>query len=225
MRWPRRVRSYARLSAALVAGVAVAFTSTPSARQVTPKYDLLHRGGHVIDARNGIDGIRDVAMPAATSLRSPRASIRRARKSHRRRGPLRDPGPDRHPRPCLRRAGRARLLRRRQQRLSRRVHLPLRGHGRGRCRRRGLAQLRGVQAIASSTARRPASSPSSTSSARGCAAALRAGHRGHGGAGRRPRWPCRHKGSSSGSRRPTTRARISRPWSGPSRRARSPTSR
>jgi dihydroorotase len=62
MRWPRRVRSYARLSAALVAGVAVAFTSTPSARQVTPRYDLVIAGGHVIDARNRIDGIRDVAI-------------------------------------------------------------------------------------------------------------------------------------------------------------------
>jgi dihydroorotase len=34
-------------------------TPTPAAQ---PKYDLLLRGGHVIDARNSIDGVRDVAV-------------------------------------------------------------------------------------------------------------------------------------------------------------------
>ena len=55
-------RSRYRLSAALVASVVVAFTSTPGARQSMPKYDLVIAGGHVIDARNRIDGIRDVAI-------------------------------------------------------------------------------------------------------------------------------------------------------------------
>jgi dihydroorotase len=32
--------------------------------QTAPKYDLLLRGGHVIDARNSIDGVRDVAIAA-----------------------------------------------------------------------------------------------------------------------------------------------------------------
>ena len=70
MRWPRHVPKPRaqlsvcryRLSAALVAGAVVAFASTPVARQAPSKYDLLLRGGHVIDPRNGIDGIRDVAI-------------------------------------------------------------------------------------------------------------------------------------------------------------------
>ncbi|HET7221102.1 MAG TPA: amidohydrolase/deacetylase family metallohydrolase [Vicinamibacterales bacterium] len=33
-------------------------------RQTQPKYDLLLRGGHVVDARNGVDAIRDVAIAA-----------------------------------------------------------------------------------------------------------------------------------------------------------------
>ncbi len=61
MRWPRRVPSY-RHSAALVAGAVVAFTSMPGARQAASKYDLVIAGGHVIDPRNGIDGIRDIAI-------------------------------------------------------------------------------------------------------------------------------------------------------------------
>ena len=40
----------------------VAALSTPDARQATPKYDLVIAGGHVIDPRNGIDGVRDVAI-------------------------------------------------------------------------------------------------------------------------------------------------------------------
>jgi dihydroorotase len=34
--------------------------TTPTAQ--SPQYDLLIRGGHVIDARNGIDGVRDIAV-------------------------------------------------------------------------------------------------------------------------------------------------------------------
>ena len=61
MRWPRRAARY-RLPAALVAGAVVAFTSSPAARQAPSKHDLVIAGGHVIDPRNGIDGIRDVAI-------------------------------------------------------------------------------------------------------------------------------------------------------------------
>jgi len=39
-----------------------ALASTPAARQATPRYDLVIVGGHVIDPRNGIDGVRDVAI-------------------------------------------------------------------------------------------------------------------------------------------------------------------
>ena len=37
-----------------------------------PKYDLLLRGGHVIDPRNGLSAVRDVAIAAARSRRSRR---------------------------------------------------------------------------------------------------------------------------------------------------------
>ena len=71
----------------------------------------------------------------------------------------------------LRRHRRARLLRRRQQPLPRRVHVPRRGdHGRRRGLRRAGATSR-TSSSASSIGRRPACSPSSTSSATGCAAA------------------------------------------------------
>ena len=62
MRWPRHVPS-PRLLAALVAGVRRRVQPlTPDARQATSKYDLVIAGGHVIDPRNGIDGVRDVAI-------------------------------------------------------------------------------------------------------------------------------------------------------------------
>jgi dihydroorotase len=36
--------------------------ASPGRTQTPPKYDLLLRGGHVIDARNGLDAVRDVAI-------------------------------------------------------------------------------------------------------------------------------------------------------------------
>lgn len=62
MQWPRLVGSHRLLSTSLFIGTVIAFPSTPSARQATPKYDLVIAGGHVIDPRNRIDGIRDVAI-------------------------------------------------------------------------------------------------------------------------------------------------------------------
>ena len=35
-----------------------------SAAMAQPSYDLLLKGGHVIDAKNRIDGVRDVAIAA-----------------------------------------------------------------------------------------------------------------------------------------------------------------
>jgi dihydroorotase len=43
------------------AAVALLLAAWPAAQTPT-EYDLLLRGGHVIDARNGIDGVRDVAI-------------------------------------------------------------------------------------------------------------------------------------------------------------------
>ena len=38
-------------------------------------YDLLLKGGHVIDPKNGIDRVMDVAIAGGKSPESPRASI------------------------------------------------------------------------------------------------------------------------------------------------------
>jgi dihydroorotase len=43
------------------AALAVLLASHPSVAQ-TPRYSLLIKGGHVIDARNGVDAVRDVAI-------------------------------------------------------------------------------------------------------------------------------------------------------------------
>jgi dihydroorotase len=50
-----------KVGALRLAGVLVLAASLPLAA-AEPKYDLLLRGGHVIDARNGIDAVRDVAI-------------------------------------------------------------------------------------------------------------------------------------------------------------------
>jgi dihydroorotase len=50
-----------KVSALRPAGVLVLAAALPLAA-AEPKYDLLLRGGHVIDARNGIDAARDVAI-------------------------------------------------------------------------------------------------------------------------------------------------------------------
>src|SRR4029453_4476134 len=47
--------------AAIVAGAVRFQAQTPAP---AAKYDLLLKGGHVIDARNGIDAVRDVAIAA-----------------------------------------------------------------------------------------------------------------------------------------------------------------
>jgi dihydroorotase len=48
----------------LVAALAIFSGAGAGRTQGPPKYDLLLRGGHVIDARNGIDAVRDVAIAA-----------------------------------------------------------------------------------------------------------------------------------------------------------------
>jgi dihydroorotase len=42
--------------------MAVAMVAGTGARAAEPKYDVLLRGGHVIDPRNGLDAVRDVAI-------------------------------------------------------------------------------------------------------------------------------------------------------------------
>ena len=50
--------------AAIVAGAVRFQAQTPAAPSSTAgaKYDLLLKGGHVIDARNNVDAVRDVAI-------------------------------------------------------------------------------------------------------------------------------------------------------------------
>ena len=71
--------------------------------QTAPKYDLLLRGGHVIDARNNIDAIRDVAIKDG-KIAGVAAKIdpAEAGKTVDVCGPLRHAGTDRHPRPRVR---------------------------------------------------------------------------------------------------------------------------
>ena len=45
-----------------VGALLLAFCSAGTARAAEPKYDLLLRGGHVVDPRNGIDSVRDLAI-------------------------------------------------------------------------------------------------------------------------------------------------------------------
>jgi dihydroorotase len=45
-----------------VAAMSVAMVAGPQAQAAEPKYDLLLRGGHVIDPRNNLDAVRDVAI-------------------------------------------------------------------------------------------------------------------------------------------------------------------
>jgi len=40
----------------------VLLLAAAAARAAEPKYDLLLRGGHVIDPKNGVDAVRDVAI-------------------------------------------------------------------------------------------------------------------------------------------------------------------
>src|SRR4051794_35424192 len=49
-----------------VLGILVLLVWTAAAQ---PRYDLLLKGGHVIDAKNGVDGVRDVAIQAGRIAR------------------------------------------------------------------------------------------------------------------------------------------------------------
>ena len=53
---------------AATAGVCgtLATSQSPAPAPAQPKYDLLLRGGHVIDARNAISAVRDVAISGGT---------------------------------------------------------------------------------------------------------------------------------------------------------------
>ena len=120
-------------------------------RRTRSEYDLLLRGGHVIDPRNGIDAVRDVAIAdgkiAAVAPRiDPAEAVQIVDVS----GLYVTPGlVDIHTH-VYAGTGEKRLVRRRQQRLPGRLHLPHGRHDGGRCRQLGLAELRGLQAIASS---------------------------------------------------------------------------
>jgi dihydroorotase len=68
--------------AAIAAALLLALGASGGRPQTAAKYDLLLRGGHVIDARNGIDAIRDVAIAAGRIARvAPTISPGEARKT------------------------------------------------------------------------------------------------------------------------------------------------
>ena len=127
--------------------LALSASQAAAAQPAGPKYDLLLRGGHVIDARNKISAVRDVAIAGGQDCGRRRESQPCRRHEDRgRQGALRHTRPRRHPYPYVYGHGRAAVLRGRQQRLPGRIHPARRrddGGGRGM---RRLAQLRGLQA-------------------------------------------------------------------------------
>ena len=141
-----RVVFPAALIAATVALHGDASNGRSPEQATSAKYDLLLRGGHVIDAKNSISAVRDVAI-ADGKIAAVAAADRSGggAEDRRRRRPLRHARPGRHPRARLRRHRRAAFVRRRQQRLSRRLHVPRRRHDRGGRGLLRLAQLRRFQ--------------------------------------------------------------------------------
>ena len=55
-------RNRSRIAIRLTAAVVIAVSGVTAGAQ--PRYDLLLKGGHVFDPKNGIDGVRDVAIAA-----------------------------------------------------------------------------------------------------------------------------------------------------------------
>ena len=107
----------ARAIGVVAFAVAAPFLLAPSARQAPqapasgPKYDLLLRGGHVIDARNKISAVRDVAIAngkiaAVDAKLNPADALKTVDVS----GSVRSAGPDRHSRAHLRGNRGTRLL-------------------------------------------------------------------------------------------------------------------
>src|SRR5512133_1369505 len=56
------MQSWMKLSLAIMATISIAFGCSPTALAQSSRYDLLLKGGHVIDPANHIDEIRDVAI-------------------------------------------------------------------------------------------------------------------------------------------------------------------
>ncbi len=224
MRWPRRVPSY-RLSAALVAGAVVAFTSMPGARQASLEVrpgDRRRTRHRSAQRHRRHSGHRDCRR-RRRRRRSPRR--RRGRKDHRRLRLVRDAGPGGHPHPCLRGHWRTTVLRRRQQRLSRRVHLQgRRDHG-CRCGRLGLAQFRGLPRSRHRPGKDARARLPQHRRPRDARRHVRAGPGRHGVAACRRHGPPASRRRSSASRPRTTRDRSGRRSSARSRRARWPTCR
>ena len=73
---------------------------------VQPKYDLLLRGGHVIDSRNSISAVRDVAIAGGKiAAVADEAESRRCAEDGRRQRAVRDARTRRYPRSRLYRHG------------------------------------------------------------------------------------------------------------------------
>ena len=111
-----------------------------------PAYDLLLQGGHVIDAKNNISAVRDVAIKDGTiAAVAEHLDPGRRFEGGQRRGTLRHARAGGYPRPRLHGHRGARLLCRRSQPLPGRLHVS-RGRDDGGGRRlRRLAQFRRLQ--------------------------------------------------------------------------------
>ena len=182
-------------------------------------YDVLLRGGHVIDPRNGIDAVMDVAV-AGGKIAAVRAGIDpgTAKQGRRRRRPLCHAGADRPPCPRLRHDRCPRRLGGGQQRPARRLQLPDRRHDDGGRRKLRVAQLRGLPAHRDRP--RQHTCPRHAQYRRLRHADRRAGaeHPRHGREGHRGHGPVGTATSWSASSRPITRAPSGCPWTAPWKR-------
>ena len=133
-------------------------------------YDLLLKGGHVIDARNGIDGVMDVAVAGGkiAAVRARHRSGVRPSRSSTSAGLYVTPGLiDIHVH-VFATTGVQWRLGGRQQRAAGRLQLPHRRHHDGRRRQLRAGATSRTSGARSSTASARASSPCSTSPASAC---------------------------------------------------------
>ena len=204
-----------------------AVAATSGGSQPQPKYDLLLQGGHVIDARNQISAVRDVAIAGGQGRRGrgeDRSGAMRSR-SVDVSGLYVTPGLiDIHAHTYAG-TGERRILCRRQQRLPGRLHAARRrDDGRG-CRMRRLAELRGLQAARHRSLEDPHPRLSQHRRQRHARRQVRAGSRRHGGEADRRHGAAATRASSSASRPRTTRGPSGRRSSARSKPERSRTCR
>ena len=88
-------KSSLRFCVALALAAAIGLLAQPAAPAAQPVYDLLLRGGHVLDDKNHIDGVMDVAIKDGKIARvAAHIPGECSAENCRRQGPLCDPRAD-----------------------------------------------------------------------------------------------------------------------------------